>query len=140
MDHRAGFLWLAPVLPMTRAHTDRVNALLESIFNAHGFDYLVTFSLVTARSLCAVSTISYDKKDPAECRRAQACHDEALGKLMQAGYVPYRLGIASMAKLDATSETFFDVVQKLKTALDPEAIFSPGHYEPARARNIAPRG
>jgi 4-cresol dehydrogenase (hydroxylating) len=47
---------------------------------------------------------------------------------MDKGYIPYRLGIQSMAGLVGGDDVFWDVVQKLKQALDPRGILSPGRY------------
>ncbi len=129
LDHNAGFLWLSPVLPMTRDHIDRINTLLEPLFNRYGFDYLATFSMVTARSLCAVTTIAFDKSVAEERRRAAACHAEALDALIAAGYIPYRMGNSGMDKLGQSSSVFFDVTARIKSALDPQSIISPGHYQ-----------
>src|SRR5262249_50005041 len=52
LDHQAGLLWLSPVLPMTKAHVDRVAALAQPLFARFGFEYQVTLSCVTARALC----------------------------------------------------------------------------------------
>lgn len=32
LDHNAGLLWISPVLPMTRAHVDRLQALIRPLF------------------------------------------------------------------------------------------------------------
>jgi 4-cresol dehydrogenase (hydroxylating) flavoprotein subunit len=130
LDHQAGLLWLSPVLPMTRAHLERVTALAEPLFVRFGFEYQVTLSSVTARALCAVMTIAYNKADAGETERAQTCYNELLGALMTAGYVPYRLGNLGMDRLAEGSEVFWDVTADIKAALDPQGILSPGHYEP----------
>jgi FAD/FMN-containing dehydrogenase len=82
-------------------------------------------------------TIAYNRADAAEVRRAAACHDAVMDALWTNGYLPYRAGNRSMGMLDAGSEVFWDVAAQIKTALDPHAILSPGHYEPARARHGA---
>lgn len=133
LDQNAGMLWLSPVLPMTGPHVDRVNAQVRSLFARYGFEYQLTFSCVTDRALCAVMTIAYDRADPAQSNRAVACHEEVLDTLMSAGYVPYRAGNLSMARLDQSSRVFWDVAADIKAALDPHGIISPGHYEPRRA-------
>jgi 4-cresol dehydrogenase (hydroxylating) len=133
LDHHAGFFWVSPVVPMTRAHVERFTGLVKPIFAKHGFEYQVTFSLVTARALCAVTTISYDKSNAEETGRAEACHDALWGALLAAGYVPYRAGNSAMKRLAETSEVFWDVAGKIKAALDPHDVVSPGHYQPERA-------
>lgn len=130
LDVKAGLLWLSPVLPMTRAHTERVLALVQPLFRRFGFEFQVTLSAVTARALCAVMTISYDKSNRAEVERARACYDALLTALMAAGYVPYRIGNLGQEHLAEGSEVFWDVVSEIKSALDPEGMLSPGHYQP----------
>jgi 4-cresol dehydrogenase (hydroxylating) len=130
LDHHAGLLWLSPVLPMTRDHVQRVTALTEPLFARFGFEYQVTFSAVSARALCAVMSIAYNKTDATETRRAQACYQKLLNELMTAGYVPYRLGNLSVPELAMGSKVFWDVAAEIKAALDPRGILSPGHYEP----------
>ncbi len=133
-DHGAGFFWISPVLPMTRRDVQRVNTLAEAILNRHGFDYLATLSMVNGRALCAILTIAFDKRNREESVRARRCHDELLGALLEEGYPPYRAGNLSMGMLDRTSDVFFELTARLKTALDPRGLLSPGHYEPLRAR------
>jgi len=131
-DAGAGFLWLSPVLPMTREHLARVDQLVLPIFAKYGFDYQVTLSMVTERALCAVMTVCFDKQDHEDAARARACHDELLAALLEAGYPPYRSGHLTTPHLGAASEVFFGVTAQLKAALDPAGILSPGHYEPGR--------
>lgn len=133
LDHGAGFYWISPVLPMAAEHVDKVNGLAERVLNDHGFDYQVTFTLLNGRALCAVITVSFDKRNAEEAKKARACHDALLDALLAAGYPPYRAGNHSMKKLGATSTNFFDITAQLKAALDPNGVLSPGHYEPSRA-------
>ena len=134
LDHGAGLVWIAPVLPMTGQHVDRVNGLLKPIFLVHGFEYQVTMTLLTSRAICAAISICYDRSDVIAVRAARQCHDECLEVLMQAGYPPYRVGTMGMAMLDKGSHVFWDVVAQIKVALDPHAILSRGRYDPAGAR------
>jgi hypothetical protein len=116
---------------MTRGDVNGVIALTEPLFARFGFEYQVTFSSVTARALCAVMSISYNKADAAEAERARVCYQSLLDALMAAGYVPYRMGNLGTDQLSTGSEVFWDVTADLKAALDPQGVFSPGHYEPA---------
>lgn len=130
LDHNAGFYWLSPVLPMTAAHVDRFTRLVRPVFERHGFEYQVTLSLVTGRALCAVMTVSFDRASAAEGDRARACHAALWEAVMDAGYVPYRAGNEDMARLNRGPDTFWDVVSRLKGALDPAGVIAPGRYAP----------
>ncbi len=128
-----GLLWVSPILPMRGADALALHAMVAPIFEAHGFDLFVTFSMINERSLGGVITVAYDKEDPAEVERAKQCYRALFDTVMRAGYIPYRVGIQSMAGLDPHGDVFWKVVSRIKRALDPDAIIAPGRYEPARA-------
>lgn len=128
-----GMLWVSPVLPMRGADLLAVHALADPVFRRHGFDLFVTFSMINERSLGGVLTVAFDKDDPEETARARSCYAEVFGLVMQAGYVPYRVGNQSMAELDPHADVYWKTVASLKAALDPQGLIAPGRYEPGRA-------
>jgi len=128
-----GLLWVSPILPMRGADVLALHALAAPIFARHGFDLFVTFSMINERALGGVLTVAYDKEDPAEVERAKQCYRALFDAVMAAGYIPYRVGIQSMAALDPHGDVFWKVVSRIKAALDPDGIIAPGRYEPTRA-------
>ena len=132
-DH-CGLLWVSPVLPMRGADMLAVHDLAQTIFWKHGFDLFATFSTVNERALGGVLTIAYDKDDPDETVRARACHDEVFGRMMDAGYIPYRVGNHSMGQLDPEGDTYWRTVARIKAALDPVGVLAPGRYQPSVAK------
>jgi 4-cresol dehydrogenase (hydroxylating) len=129
---RCGLLWLSPVVPMTGAAVLDLLAVVEPIYREHGFHPLLTLSTVTDRALGAVMTIAYDRDDPAQPDRAQVCYDALWGALTARGYFSYRVGVQAMTRLGTGSEAFWDVVARLKGALDPAGVIAPGRYQPVR--------
>jgi 4-cresol dehydrogenase (hydroxylating) len=125
-----GMLWVSPVLPMRGADMLAVHALAEPIFGEHGFDLLATFSMINERALGGVLTVAYDKEDPAEAERAIRCYRQLFDTMMGAGYIPYRVGLQSMAKLDPAGDSYWRTVARIKAALDPLGIIAPGRYQP----------
>ncbi|MRV75175.1 FAD-binding protein [Duganella sp. FT92W] len=125
-----GLLWLSPVLPMRGADLQAVMDLAEPCFERYGFDLFATFSMITERALGGVLTIAYDKDDAAESADAHACYDGLFNALMAAGYLPYRVGLQSMAALDPAADGFWRTVSRIKAALDPLNIIAPGRYQP----------
>ena len=128
-----GLMWLSPVIPATGEAAVELVGLVEPIFNRHGFDAFLTLSTITDRALGAVFTICYDRYDPGEAARAEACYGEAFDAVVAAGFPPYRVGLQSMPRLARHSSVFWDVAAELKAALDPHGLIAPGRYDPARA-------
>ncbi len=129
-----GTIWLAPVLPMTAAACREVCGIIEPLMTERGFEPLMTVTSISGRALCCVLNICYDRDNPAETSRAGRCYDVLFDRLASAGYLPYRAGIQSMAKLERDNEVFWDVCARIKAALDPQSILAPGRYQPSAAR------
>ncbi|GGY34113.1 FAD-binding oxidoreductase [Pseudoduganella albidiflava] len=123
-----GMLWVSPVLPMRGADLLRVHALAEPIFRTHGFDLFVTFSMINERALGGVLTVAYDAEDPAEVERARRCYRQVFETMMSAGYIPYRVGLQSMADLDNGDDAYWRMIGRIKAALDPANVIAPGRY------------
>jgi 4-cresol dehydrogenase (hydroxylating) len=133
LDCHAGLLWIAPVLPATGGDARAVVNVVDPIYRKHGFDTLVTFTLITERAMVCVTNVSFDRRQADEAARAQACYDELSHALMAEGYVPYRSGPRGMAALDPHASTFWDVTSRIKQALDPDGVIAPGRYDPRAA-------
>ncbi len=129
-----GLIWLSPVIPMTGASVEHLCGLVEPVFRQWGFEFLLTLSTVTDRALGAVMTIAFDKQNPEEARRAESCYAALLQLCLENGYIPYRLGIQSMAEINRGSTVFWEVAGEIKAALDPAGIIAPGRYQASRAR------
>lgn len=123
-----GLFWFAPVIPMTREHTEEFIRIVNPIFARHGFEPCITFTTVTHRAFDCTLPILYNKEDPDETSRAEDCYREVLGECMNKGYIPYRFGIQSMEELVDSKDVFWATVEKLKKALDPQGTISPGRY------------
>jgi 4-cresol dehydrogenase (hydroxylating) len=128
-----GLMWVSPVLPMRGADLLALHALVEPLFAASGFDLFLTFSMINERALGGVVTIAYDKDDAAEVARARQCYRQVFDAVMAAGYIPYRVGMQSMRRLDPAQDVFWKTVGRIKAALDPGGTIAPGRYEPDRA-------
>ncbi|MBI2434591.1 MAG: FAD-binding oxidoreductase [Candidatus Hydrogenedentes bacterium] len=130
LETPAGLYWISPVLPMQGALAKHVMGLITPIFETHGFEVPVTFTLLNERSMVAVFNILYDKTVDGETSRAAACYDASMEALMKEGYVPYRVGPRGMPKLVA-DDTFWTLARRLKQTFDPAGIIAPGRYIPS---------
>jgi 4-cresol dehydrogenase (hydroxylating) len=129
LDHQAGLAWISPILPMTGDHVEKILSHIPSIYKKYSFDFLATFTLINERSLVLVSNVAFDRSNEKETHAAQECYNHLLGWLMHEGYVPYRLSPSSAHTLASHSSEFWQVAAKIKCALDPNNVISPGRYE-----------
>lgn len=124
---RCGLLWYAPMAPATGLHLERVTGIARDTMLAHGFEPLISLTLISPRMANCVISITYDRDLGGEDERAMACYREMSEKCEAAGYYPYRLGIAS--ELRGGEGVHAEVVRKLKEAVDPAGIIAPGRYD-----------
>lgn len=121
-----GLAWFAPVAPAKGSETQGQVELAKQILGRHGFDYTAAFA-IGSRELHHIIALLYDKSDPAEEKRADACYRELVTGFGERGWASYRTGVHAM---DLVAQQFGSVNRafnaKLKDALDPNHILAPG--------------
>lgn len=125
---RCGLLWASPVAPNTGRDVQAMADIGEDTALDHGFEPLISVSLITERSTTTTISLTYDRDVPGEDGRAMACYRDMLEKLVARGYPPYRLNTAAMDFANLTG-SYGDTVRAIKNALDPNGILAPGRYE-----------
>jgi 4-cresol dehydrogenase (hydroxylating) len=98
----------------------------------HGFEPIISLTVLTDRTLSCIITIAYDRETPGEDDRAMACYRDLLACLAQNGYYSYRLSVAAMP-MENDGGAYGATLRALKDALDPNGILAPGRYMPERA-------
>jgi len=130
LDYGCGLLWISPVVPMVGRHALALCGIVDPIFSRHGFEPLITFTMINERAMIAILNVAFDRQNDEECQRASACYHELIEMLIDEGYPPYRVSLEGMPALQRGSDNFWNVVQRIKTALDPQDIIAPGRYVP----------
>jgi len=123
-----GMLFTLPILPTTRNELQVAVSHVESVFARHGFVPYITLNLINSHALETVINMAFDRRIPARVAAAHACNDELTADLTNMGYVPYRVGIQSMAQVVRQDDSFWQTAQAIKKSLDPNNIISPGRY------------
>lgn len=124
----AGVMWVSPVLPAAGAEARAVMDLVEPIYIRHGFEPLVTFTMINERAMICVTNLYFDTRETAEAEAAKKCYGELGETLLAGGYVPYRTGPVGYRKLRESPGGIDAVMEKLKQALDPSGVITPGRY------------
>jgi 4-cresol dehydrogenase (hydroxylating) flavoprotein subunit len=123
-----GLMWFAPIIPMTGEDVAAFRRIVEPIFAKYSFECCITLTAVNERCFDCTLPLLYDKDDSTEATRAEECYRKLVESCRQHGYVAYRLGLQSMEAETTRDDVFWSVVAKLKGALDPQHILSPGRY------------
>ena len=121
-----GLAWFAPVAPAKGNETVGQIALAKEILGRHGFDYTSAFA-IGSRELHHITALLYDKSDPAEEKRADACYTALVTGFGAKGWASYRTGVQAM---DLVAQQYGDTNRafnaRLKDAIDPNHILAPG--------------
>lgn len=131
---RCGVYWLGPIVPFCGEDVARVVALTEETVSGHGYEPAMTVQMANGRTVDIVCSITYDRAIPGEDKKARLCHDALFQRLAASGYYPYRLGIQSQGLLPTPDDAFSFALSRIKAALDPKGILSPGHYDGSEPR------
>jgi 4-cresol dehydrogenase (hydroxylating) len=121
-------MWCAPVAPAEGSHAGVLAALASEILLRHGFEPMLSITLITERALICVVSITYDRDVAGQDDCAKVCLEELLASFVTRGYMPYRLGIQSMG-LSRPEGVPGQILDALKRHVDPAGILSSGRYE-----------
>jgi 4-cresol dehydrogenase (hydroxylating) len=125
---RCGLLWASPVAPATKSDTQKMADTAEHLALTHGFEPLISLSMINERSTISTISLTYDRDVPGEDERAAACYRDITGQLLDRGYPPYRLNTMAMdyGRVDGAYKA---LIQSIRRAVDPNGILAPGRYE-----------
>jgi 4-cresol dehydrogenase (hydroxylating) len=121
-----GSMWFAPVSQARGSECGKQVELATRILNKHGLDYVGEF-IVGWRDMHHVIDVLYDRSNPEETQRANACFHELLDEFEKQGYGVYRVNTAFQERVAKTyGPVKRDVERRIKRALDPNGILAPG--------------
>jgi 4-cresol dehydrogenase (hydroxylating) flavoprotein subunit len=127
---RCGLLWYAPVAPASGREVAALASLASTTLLEHGFEPMLSLTMLSPRTIHAVISITYDRELAGEDERAMGCYRELARRCISAGYYPYRLGVQDMQSAAAATASA-ELTALLKRTLDPNGILAPGRYQAA---------
>ena len=126
-EYSTCFSWINAVCAAERSSVEGILAICKEEFSRDGYEFRVTFTAVNPRSLIMITNINFERKEE-EIEKASAFTKRVYGRLIDAGFPPYRSGSGSYHKMPATAPETAKLLSRLKTALDPNGVLAPGKY------------
>ncbi len=126
-----GLIWYSPLVPMHPKKVTEFTQMVTSICIKHQIEPLITLTSFSDRCFDSTIPILFDKQNPDAVERAHACYEELFETGKSKGFLPYRLSIHVMNKLEKY-HAVPDLYQRIKAVIDPNDIIAPGRYCPTQ--------
>lgn len=126
-----GLMWYAPLVPTKAKDMREFATMIREICPKYNIEPLITLTNFHHDSTDSTIPILFDATNPEAVADAKACLEELVAKGLATGYVPYRMNIEQQGKLLNADKKCWQLVRKLKEALDPEGVIAPGRYNPS---------
>jgi 4-cresol dehydrogenase (hydroxylating) len=126
-----GLIWYSPIVLNKPA---KVRQYIDFVYRTcmkYSMESLITLTTVSDRCFDSTIPLLFDRKDAQSMHLAQSCYAELMSEGQKLGFFPYRLGIDQMKSVTGDPNSVsWRLVSKIKAALDPNQILSPGRYCP----------
>jgi 4-cresol dehydrogenase (hydroxylating) len=126
---RYGMLCCLPILPATGKDIQTTIDILDGIDRDFGIIPAATLNPMNDICLEAVINIYFDRQDPEAVKQAHAANDEMIRRFYEEGFRFYRFDVKTLHAYIDPENPHWKLVSRLKAALDPDRILSPGRYE-----------
>jgi FAD/FMN-containing dehydrogenase len=119
-----GLLWYSPLVPMKPQRVRAFVTLAREVMARHQLEPLVTLTSLSDAVFDSTMPLLFDGRD------AAACYRDLFAAGRREGFVPYRIPAQHMDLVVDAQKTSWALTQRLKAAVDPAHILSPGRYAP----------
>ena len=118
------------VVPMRGAEFLALYRRRTELFNAQGFDHYCGLTSTTPRSFINTASIIFDRDNAEQCARARTLGRNLIEDARRLRLAGYRAHISEMdlvaAQFDFDNHSALRTYERIKDALDPDGILSPG--------------
>ena len=123
---RCGFLWVCPALPLEGRALEILSIVSERVAAAHGVFVMTGVEVVSPRALHGYVSFAWDRDEPGADARAMDAHRMMTEAHAELGFHAYRPTWPGLADTAPADPAFLAVLARLRAALDPAGLMSPG--------------
>jgi 4-cresol dehydrogenase (hydroxylating) flavoprotein subunit len=115
--------------PITGRDAVRLLETMRTVMNRHGFDYICEY-VIGFRGLICLLMVMFDPRDAEQCARADACSQDIIRTAATQGSGELKSHLNYMDLIlsvySGQDGGLHKTLQKIKDALDPHGVLSPG--------------
>ncbi|WP_374352955.1 FAD-binding oxidoreductase [Chitinimonas sp.] len=123
-----GLLWYAPLVPLAPQRVRNYVNTVYRICQRYSMEPLITLTSLSERCMDSSVPLLFDRDDPEQVRRAHDCYDALFEAGQQQGFLPYRLHIGAMGKLQNSDTPSVALMRTIRRAMDPYDTIAPQRY------------
>jgi len=124
-----GLLWYCPLVPVDGSIAEKFTHGVKEICVSEEIEPMITLTTISQRCFASNIPLVFNRDDKEQCERVYRCFNRLMTFAQELGLFPDRLDIETIRKLyDTVDAPVFDLALKIKEALDPKGILSPGRY------------
>ena len=123
-----GLIWFTPLIPMKPDLILKYTALVRRICTKYDVDPLITLSSLNERCFDSTVPLLFDKTNVDAVEKTRACYSALWSECEKLHIFPYRVPTDEMHRVTQHENPFWNLVKKIKKAVDPHGIISPGRY------------
>ncbi len=124
-----GLLWGAPCAKISGAYFNSITELMTNLCQKYNLEAPISVTLLNDSTMECVLSISFDRDNPEEEKRAVECYTELMKTYASMNFVQYRMSTLSNAFLTTKDVSLPLEILDLKNSLDPLNIISPNKYK-----------
>lgn len=133
-----GLIWYAPLVPFRPELAEAYVGRCTEVLRRHRMEPLITLSTLSDRCLDSTIPLLFDADRPDERLRAHQCYQALVEACLELGLAPYRLHVDAMGRFTGSGASAWELVRKIRLALDPDDLIAPGRYTPSGRGPIRP--
>ena len=123
-----GFMWFSPVLPAVGNEIAQLIEHVKRICARNHFKTGIVLIQRNPRTTLLLVPLFFHRTNSEETERAQRTYDQLCNLIETKNYQHHRCCTPEMEKVLDCNPEYRDLLQRIKSALDPNRVIAPGRY------------